>query len=64
MRQRLTSSELTGLDLDIYLNDKWSYEYLKMHLVPELKRADKEKTDKRSYSPTLSEQSVLGREQR
>ena len=29
--------------LDIYLNGKQSYEYLKMYLVPERTRADKEK---------------------
>ena len=59
LRQRRTSSGLTDLVLDTYLNDKWSHKYLKMHLVPELTRADKEKTGKRSYWLTLSEKSML-----
>ena len=43
LRQRRTSSGLISLYLDIYLNGKRSYEYLKMYLVPERTRADKEK---------------------
>lgn len=43
LRQRRTPSGLTSLYLDIYLNGKRSYEYLKMYLVPERTRADKEK---------------------
>ena len=43
----LTSkAHIIGVDkpyLDIYLNGKRSYEYLKMYLVPERTRADKEK---------------------
>lgn len=35
-------SGLTSLYLDIYLNGKRSYEYLKLYLVPEKSRADKE----------------------
>ncbi len=44
--QRRTPSGLISLYLDIYLNDRRSYEYLKMYLVPEKTRADKEKTGK------------------
>lgn len=36
-------SGLTSLYLDIYLNGKRTYEYLKLYLVPEKTRADKEK---------------------
>lgn len=36
-------SGLTTLYLDIYLDGKRSYEYLKLYLVPEKNRADKEK---------------------
>ena len=43
LRQRKTSSGLISLYLDIYLNGRRSYEYLKMYLVPEKTRADKEK---------------------
>ena len=43
LRKRLTSTGLTSLYLDIYLNGKRSYEYLKLYLVPEKNRADKEK---------------------
>lgn len=43
LRQRRTKSGLISLYLDIYLNGKRSYEYLKMYLVPERTRADKEK---------------------
>lgn len=32
-----------SLYLDIYLNGRRTYEYLKMYLVPELTRADREK---------------------
>ena len=41
--QRRTSSGMISLYFDIYLNGKRSYEYLKMYLVPERTRADKEK---------------------
>ena len=41
--QRRTSSGSISLYLDNYLNGKRSYEYLKMYLVPEPTRADKEK---------------------
>ncbi len=43
LRQRRTPSGLTSLYLDIYLNGRRSYEYLKMYLVPERTRADREK---------------------
>lgn len=43
LRQRRTSSGLISLYLDIYTNGRRSYEYLKMYLVPEKTRADKEK---------------------
>lgn len=43
LRQRRTPSGLISLYLDIYLNGRRSYEYLKMYLVPEKTRADREK---------------------
>lgn len=43
LRKRLTSSGLTSLYLDIYIDGKRSYEYLKLYLVPEKNRADKDK---------------------
>lgn len=43
LRQRKTSKGLTSLYLDIYLNGKRSYEYLKLYLVPEKTREDKQK---------------------
>jgi len=43
LRQRRTSTGLTSLYLDIYLNGQRSYEYLKLYLIPEKTRADKEK---------------------
>lgn len=43
LRQRRTSSGLTSLYLDIYMNGHRSYEYLKLYLVPERTRADREK---------------------
>ena len=43
LRQRRTSSGLISLYLDIYINGRRSYEYLKMYLIPERTRADKEK---------------------
>lgn len=43
LRKRLTSTGNYSLYLDIYLNGKRSYEYLKLYLIPENTRADKEK---------------------
>ena len=43
LRQRRTPSGLTSLYLDIYTDGRRSYEYLKLYLVPERTRADKEK---------------------
>lgn len=43
LRQRKTSTGNVSLYLDIYLNGKRSYEYLKMYLVPGSSKADKEK---------------------
>lgn len=43
LRQRKTTSGNTTLYLDIYLNGKRSYEYLKLYLIPETNRKDKEK---------------------
>lgn len=43
LRRRQTSSGMISLYLDIYINGRRTYEYLKMYLVPERSRADKEK---------------------
>lgn len=43
LRRRLMSSGLTSLYLDIYIDGKRTYEYLKLYLVPEKSRTDKEK---------------------
>ncbi len=43
LRGRKLPTGNTSLYLDIYLNGKRSYEYLKMYLIPEKTRADKEK---------------------
>lgn len=43
LRRRKMPSGLTSLYLDVYVNGKRSYEYLKMYLVEEKTRADKEK---------------------
>lgn len=43
LRQRRTPSGLTSLYLDIYMDGRRSYEYLKLYLIPEKTRADKEK---------------------
>lgn len=43
LRQRRTKTGLISLYLDIYLNGERSYEYLKLYLIPEKSRADKEK---------------------
>lgn len=43
LRQRKMPSGNTTLYLDIYINGVRSYEYLKLYLVPERTRADKEK---------------------
>ena len=43
LRQRETPNGLKSLYLDIYLNGKRSYEYLKLYLVPEKSREDKKK---------------------
>lgn len=43
LRQRKTKSGLTSLYLDIYMNGRRQYEYLKLYLIPEKSRSDKEK---------------------
>lgn len=43
LRRRTTSSGKVSLYLDIYVNGKRSYEYLKLYLVPERSREDKER---------------------
>lgn len=43
LRQRKTASGNITLYLDIYLNGKRSYEYLKLYLIPETNRKAKEK---------------------
>lgn len=43
LRQRKMPSGNTTLYLDIYINGTRSYEYLKLYIVPELTRADREK---------------------
>ena len=43
LRQRSTPAGNVSLYLDIYRNGKREYEYLKLYLIPEKSRADKEK---------------------
>ena len=43
MRQRKTPSGLISLYLDIYLNGTRTYEYLKLYLIPETSRQDRQK---------------------
>lgn len=43
LRGRKLPNGNTSLYLDIYIGGKRSYEYLRMYLVPEKTRADKEK---------------------
>lgn len=43
LRKRKTPTGLTSLYLDIYLNGRRSYEYLKLYLVPEKSRDDRRK---------------------
>ena len=43
LRQRKTSTGLVSLYLDVYVNGKRSYEYLRLYLVPERCREDKRK---------------------
>ena len=45
LRQRKTSTGLISLYLDIYVNGKRSYEYLRLYLVPEKNREDKRKNN-------------------
>lgn len=43
LRQRKTAASNITLYLDIYLNRERSYEYLKLYLIPEKNRQDKER---------------------
>lgn len=43
LRRRLQATGNTSLYLDIYVDGKRSYEYLRLYLIPEKSRADKEK---------------------
>lgn len=43
LRKRITSKGFTSLYLDIYLNGRRSYEFLKLYLIPEKSREDKRK---------------------
>lgn len=43
LRRRKTPTGLVSLYLDIYLDGKRSYEYLKLYLVPERSKADRDK---------------------
>lgn len=43
LRKRMTPAGKYSLYLDIYLNGRRSYEYLKLYLIPEETRADREK---------------------
>ena len=43
LRQRTTPSGRTSLYLDVYINGQRSYEYLKLYLIPERTREDKQK---------------------
>jgi hypothetical protein len=43
LRQRKTASGSITLYLDIYLNGERSYEYLKLYLIPESSRQNKER---------------------
>lgn len=43
LRKRKTPSGMESLYLDIYLNGQRSYEYLKLYLVPETNRQDRQK---------------------
>lgn len=43
LRRRMTPSGRESLYLDIYIGGKRSYEYLKLYLIPERSREDKEK---------------------
>ena len=43
LRRRKTPKGLTSLYLDIYVDGKRSYEYLKLYLIPERNKSDKDK---------------------
>ena len=43
LRRRKTPTGLVSLYLDIYIDGKRSYEYLKMYLVPEKGKAERDK---------------------
>lgn len=43
LRSRLTKNGSKSLYLDIYIDGKRSYEYLKLYLIPERTKQDKEK---------------------
>lgn len=59
LRQRKTPNGLTSLYLDIYLNGKRSYEYLRLYLIPEKTREDKKKNKETLQLAEAIRRSVL-----
>ena len=59
LRKRTTPTGNVSLYLDIYLNGKRSYEYLKMYLVPEKTKADKRRTGRLCSWPKPSKRNGL-----